>query len=319
MPKKKTKKTPPKLKLAMFRKLYRVASDLVRDYELDEEKHPFLAYWRDLIQTTPDTYKAVFRAMSHPLATFSLLTGRKEATIHIPDGDDAKRNIAARPLLKPDFLVESESHLSCSRAGACKLQSSVYRKSPKEEEADKCQMIRNHQSHTHITLKPRNLLSLFECKWLDSAVMDAWWYGLQCSFPQAEKLYIISAEQDPDLDLLRYTDGCYDYILIVLYFREHWTCMFINHRCSEIFYYNSQLSHKTASEQLRPFRDKFPDYAVETPRVPQQDDRYSCGVFVCWYAYCLLYCPELIQSLHGTRSDEMRSAILQQLLTWYIL
>lgn len=316
------KKKGPRLTLADFERLYRETAEIVLEYGLSEKDHPFLAYWRRLIRETPDTFKSVFRVMSHPIATFSLLTGRSidnQCTIHVPGSRDFKRDISTRPLLKPDFLVESETQLSCSKAGACRLPSSRYTGYLGSPERSKCEMIRHHQSHTRITLKPRNLTTLYEQKWLDSAVMDAWWYGLHKSFREADKLYIISAEQDPDLDFLRFTDGCYDYILIVLYFKEHWTCMFINHRCRELFYFNSQLSHKTAREQLRPFREKFPDYAVEIAKVPQQGDKFSCGVFVCWYAYCLLNCPELIQSLNSAHCSQMRHAILQQLITWYIL
>lgn len=314
------KRKLPDLRLAHIDWLLQQLQNVCKMYNLACEKHPFMQHWVHLLNTTPDNRRAVFTALSHPIATFSLLTGANSScTIHVPERGDFVRDVTKRPLIKPDFLVASENQLSCSKAGACRLRTSQKTPYSGREDAERCTKMRHAQFHNRITLKPRNLCTLVPGKWLDSAVMDAWWYGLHKNFRQADKLYIISAEKDPDLDMLRYTDGCYDYILQVLYYRDHWTCMFINHRCKEIFYFNSQLSRKTASEQLQPYKDKFPDYAVEIAEVPQQQDRFSCGVFVCWFGYCLLNCPELIYSLQATHSDEMRQAILEQLLVWYVL
>ncbi len=319
--KKEKKQRLPILRLSNLKTLSDLLTEVCGDYKLPINDHPFFLYWQEMLKKTPDVPVQVFKMMSHPIATFSLLAGKDQhCTIHVPPkAGNYIRDVAERVLIKPDFLQDNLEQMSCSRAGACKLSGSKWTDSNTSTEAKECMVLRAKQFQARITIKPRNLCTLFQGKWLDSAVLDAWLHGLHRSFREADKLYIISAEEDPNLDILKSTHGCFDYILQVLHRKGHWTCMFINHRCREIFYYNSQISGKTAKKQLRPYRRKFKDYAIEVAQVPQQSDNFSCGVFVCWYAYCTLFCPELIQSLRGEKSREMREAILRQLLVWYVL
>lgn len=296
-------------------------------------QHPFVEHWNACLQLLDTQQEGhgdenrLRKLLSHVIAEFTLRTGQATACkIHVPghQGRTFSRQVAERPLQKPDFLVQAQSKTHCSLLGKCKLPTSVPR-SPttagKEgQEGKRCRIIRKQQDQKIITLKPRNLLSVFPGQWLDSAAMDAWLHGCHTSMKsRSHLLYIISAENDPDMAELVATKDCYAYLLLVLFCNNHWTCLFLNHLCEEVFYYNSQLSYKTAAKQLEPYRQAFPGYQVRVAQVPQQCDNVSCGVFVCWFCYCLLFCPELIDSLSCDKSAEMRAAILRQLLIWYVV
>lgn len=316
----KKKLSKPDLKLDDLRGLQALLIEMCKEYGVDPDQHPFVKYWEQCLKETPDRPKAVFKMMSHPIATFSLLTGyRKSCTIHVPGMGDFNRDLRLRPIIKPAFLETAESQMKCSRAGACKLPNSVYRPASERasEDGAKCKLYRKQQDDFHVTVKPRNLCSILG--WVDSALLDCFMGGLQRSFPESHRLFILSAEEDPSMEVLRDIEGCYDYVLMVLYRGNHWTCMFINYNCREITYYNSQRNENTVYKQLEPYRHHFADFSIQVADVPQQSDDISCGIFVCWYSYCILYCPESIHALSCTKSEEMRLAVIRQVLLWYVL
>lgn len=305
--------------LADLAVLYSKLRHCCQVYELDPEAHPFVKHWaKCLKETRPEDAP---RMMYTLLTSFNLLTDRSvQCFVHVPFCNKSySRNVGDRGILMPDFLAEAESHLYCTKADACKLPNSKRQVIPRQPALDSCKRLRLEQKTNVVRLKLRNLCTLLYHRYLDSAVLDAWLHGLHRNFATPDDLYIISAENDPTMDALRDTRSCYAYLLLFLFRKKHWTVMFINHSCQEIFYYNSQTNPSTVEKQLAPYQATFPEYQVRSPDIPQQIDRYSCGVFCAWFAYCLLFCPELMHAIRPDKAAEMREAILRQLLIWYVV
>lgn len=296
----------------------------------------------------------LIRRSASPLARFNLLTDKGKAAsgqkvyTAMPTcelvcpltGATSKHDVTKRPFLRPPFLDESVK-LSCHDPNVLKSVTRC-RLHPRSKNGDtptppaappaavSCPLLRAKQSDQTCPLRVRNLLSGFSPTfpsrdasrkgWLDSAFIDACLHIMQRHFPLREQLYIISAENDPDFDDLIRATRCYRYVLLILWRKAHWTLVWINMQCGEIWYFNSQIvSMKSVEEQLKPFREAFPSFHLTVGKTPQQSNGYDCGIYAAYISFCLLFAPDQIHNIDTMRTDMLRSYFVEQILVSLIL
>lgn len=204
-----------------------------------------------------------------------------------------------------------------------------------------CARIGRQQKERQIRLRLSNMRTLLPDRWLDSVVIDAYLHILQEHWPQKDKLYVHSAEANPTLKEIVQTPGCYKFILIPLWRLSHWTVLLVDHTPfrvptsydssgkplayqkykGRIRYINSQVVNPATPDiQTRPFEEAFPDYYVanNVRGTAQQCDNSSCGVYVCFWAFCLLYYSEKeILEVRCADIDKFRRRMIHQLFLYY--
>lgn len=184
-----------------------------------------------------------------------------------------------------------------------------------------CLDIARNQEDRKVYLRIYDLLTAFPDRWLDSVIIDAYIHLLHehCGFK--DTLYVNSAEHDPSLSEIAKTPSCYRYIICPLFYRSHWTILFISHPSKRIRYLNSQVvDQRTPSFQTQPFRELFPGYQVSMLTPTRQCDNSSCGVLACLWAYIFLYFDE--EEMDRIRCPDIhpfRETILRQLILSYIV
>lgn len=242
------------------------------------------------------------------------------------------RDVRLKPLLKPPSVsgptseenkAVLESVMKC-RVSKTKTAVSKTGTNSKQEkkEIKTCKVLRENQANNIVHLRVHSLFTLLPGRWIDSACLDAYLHVLARHFPKREQLFLISAEHDPEFKQLIDSTHCYNYLLLPLYANKHWTLAFINKPCAEIWYFNSDLTHGlqygNVERQLAPYRHHFPTYHIEVVKVPEQIDTFSCGTFVAYFAYCLLFSPTSIEKLKGWNAETFRELILKQLCLSYL-
>jgi hypothetical protein len=184
-----------------------------------------------------------------------------------------------------------------------------------------CMNISKSQEDRRIYLRVYDLLTAFPDRWLDSVVIDAYIHLLQehCQFK--DSLYVNSAENDPSLAEISRTPPCYKYIICPLFYRSHWTVLFISHPSKRIRYLNSQVVDRSTPEfQTRPFAELFPGYSVKMLTPTKQCDQSSCGVIVCLWSHIFLYFDEEeMDRIKCPDINPCRDMVLKQLILSYII
>jgi hypothetical protein len=239
--------------------------------------------------------------------TFRSGGGRRSATAGAADKDSDK-----------DTKKAKETGKDGEKAGGGLFADMVERRSGS---TGVCGRLARNQESRRVQLRVYDLLTAFPDRWLDSVVIDAYIHLLQEHSGLRGTLYINSAEQDPSLAEIRQTPGCFSYIICPLFYRSHWTVIFISHVSKRIRYLNSQVVDKNTPEfQTRPFAEIFPDYKVSMLTPTKQCDQSSCGVLACIWAHIFLYYKEEeMDRIKCPDIDLFRKVLLQQLILSYIL
>ncbi len=183
-----------------------------------------------------------------------------------------------------------------------------------------CDQIHEEQRSSTILARVLNLFSVFPGRWLDSVAIDMYLHVLQSHDPHRENLYVVSSQDDPKFSTILNTPGCMRRILLPLFKNAHWSLAFMSHDAKSIDYYNSQIGNgEDVDEQMAPFRYSFPNYKLNLLEVPQQCDSHSCGMYVCYFCYCLLFDRESLLSIRCQDARVLRQTILNQLLVSFCL
>jgi hypothetical protein len=166
-----------------------------------------------------------------------------------------------------------------------------------------------------------SLLTLFKGRWLDSVVLDAYLHVLQEHWPFKNVLYINSAETDPSLQELKDTPSCYPYILSVLFYKNHWTVIMIDHVRKTIRYLNSQVVDPAIPViQSRPYQLAFPTYDVQNVTHSQQCNKSDCGVYsAAWMMIYLYYQEAEFNRVQCEDMYKFRETFLLQLILYFYL
>jgi Ulp1 protease family, C-terminal catalytic domain len=184
-----------------------------------------------------------------------------------------------------------------------------------------CAELRSVLKDREIVLRVYDLLTGFKDRWLDSVVIDAYIHLLQEHCPFRDVLYVNSAEHDPTLNEIAHTPSCFKYIICPLFYRSHWTVLFISHPSRRIRYLNSQVVDRTTPEfQTKPFAELFPGYKVSMLTPTKQCDQSSCGVLVAMWAYIFLFYDEdEMDQIKCPDIGPFRDTLLKQLVLSYVL
>lgn len=244
------------------------------------------------------------------------------------------RDVGKRPLLTPPSVsgpTSEQSKTVLNSVVKCRVhrKEKQTHKDPLPPPAPKavsktvvCKVLREKQANSIVHLRVHSLFTLLPGRWIDSACLDAYLHVLHRHFPKRDQLFVISAEHDPHFNELIQSTQCYNYLLLPLYANKHWTLAFINKPCAEIWYFNSDLTHGlqygNVERQMAPYKQHFPTYHIEVVKVPEQTDTYSCGTFVAYFAYCLLFSPASLEKLKGWNAETFRELILKQLVLSYL-
>lgn len=237
------------------------------------------------------------------------------------------RDVGKRPLLKPPSVsgpTSEQSKVVLNAVVKCRVHKQQQQQQQPQggTETKQCKVLRETQARNIVHLRVHSLFTLLPGRWIDSACLDAYLHVLHRHFPKRDQLFLISAEHDPDFNQLIQSTQCYMYLLLPLYANKHWTLAFINKPCAEIWYFNSDLTHGlqygNVDRQMAPYRQHFPSYHIEVVKVPEQTDTFSCGTFVAYFAYCLLFSPSSIEKLKGWNAETFRDLILKQLVLSYL-
>lgn len=237
------------------------------------------------------------------------------------------RDVGKRPLLRPQMVSGPTSEQNKDVLDAvtkCRVRHGIQKKGDdgQQQQKQQCKVLRERQANNIVHLRVHSLFTLLPERWIDSACLDAYLHVLHRHFPKRDQLFLISAEHDPSFDQLIQSTQCYNYLLLPLYANKHWTLGFVNRPCAEIWYFNSDLTHGlqygNVERQLKPYKEHFPTYHIEVIKVPEQTDTYSCGTFVAYFSYCLLFSPASLEKLKGWNADRFRDLILRQLCLSYL-
>jgi hypothetical protein len=203
-----------------------------------------------------------------------------------------------------------------------------------QKEPTSCSLLRRNQDKSTITLRVSNLLTLLPTRWLDSVVIDAYVHAVVELSPYKNRIYVLSAQADPLFSEIKNTPACYRYILAPLFRNSHWTVLFVDHgenrgspnNRGRVRHLNSQIVNpKTPVVQTRPWCECFPEYEVNDLQkayreLPQQDNMYDCGVWVCfWTMAFLFFTDKELDSVDEPTVAAFRTQVLRQLLQHYVL
>jgi len=301
----------PKSKPARARDMKRL-NDIIRDtYELAKQRGLLLAARTRTLEEPPSFLPDDVRVV---LATFFL--GPDQQCTHI-DSETLRTLLTpaqfsrrrTRQVSSLDAITPTMDERAGGRWG--------FDPSPNPT----CPEIRSNQKRRQIQLRVYDLLTVFPDRWLDSVVIDTYIHVLQEHCPFRDEVYVNSAEHDPTLEEIRRTPNCFKYIVCPLFYRSHWTVMFISHKSRRIRYLNSQVVDRSTPElQTRPFSETFPGYSVKMLTPSKQCDQSSCGVLVAMWTYLFLFQDESdMDNIQCRDIDPFRTLILQQLILSYMI
>ena len=115
--------------------------------------------------------------------------------------------------------------------------------------------------------------------------------------------------------ILRDTPACFQQALLPLWKQKHWTFLWLDTDQRVLRHYDSQLVDPdyTLSEKRR-FQQVFPLYTFDLLLPPQQCNHYDCGVYTCYFAYCVLFDRPREAAIRCSDSDLIRSRIMDQVV-----
>ncbi len=209
-----------------------------------------------------------------------------------------------------------------------------------EEDAEKeglsCPVLVGRQKRHRVRLTVENLLTCLPRRWLDSVVIDAYVHAMVELSPYKNEIYVLSAQADASFREIAATPRCYRYILAPLFRNSHWTVLFVDHgergagsgsgSVGRVRHLNSQIVNpRTPVVQTAPWCECFPTYQVNDLRVaaqhlPQQNNMYDCGIWVCfWTMAFLFFTDEELDSVREETVAGFRTQVLQQILQHYVV
>lgn len=158
-------------------------------------------------------------------------------------------------------------------------------------------------------------------RWLDSNFLDALcWIYLMMS-PLRHVVNLNSSSEDPPLEAMRQMKQCVDKFASILYYRNHWTVVFIDHVKKMIWYLNSQVdpNDDIVTRQTRPFQQVLGNkYKVIPITKVQQCNNSDCGVFsAAWVYIFLFYENRDINQITCRDMLTFRKTMLRQVLLFF--
>lgn len=151
-----------------------------------------------------------------------------------------------------------------------------------------CRAIERNQLDRHIVLTVSDVACTLPKKWFNSVDIDAFLNVRRVKALDA--WYIVSAEDTPArsarIQEILLTPQCVPLVMMPLYRNYHWTFGVIDHREQQLYFFNSDASvdDDTADALMGPFQRAFPHYQFHGITCVRQDDNYSCGTYVCYWA-----------------------------------
>lgn len=188
------------------------------------------------------------------------------------------------------------------------------------QETKRCKGLESSQSNHEIQLTVPDLSTLLPNRWLNSVVINAYLHWILECHPDKSKIYLNSAQDDMTTNPyeLSMIGSCYDYILTALFENSHWTILFIDHKTKEIWHLNSDVNDSNAPRrQVRPYERALHDYQLRIIPCVKQCDNSSCGVYVCYWAWALLYRRKALLSITCPDILQFRTLVLHQILLAY--